>query len=128
MSDAVVVAAIGSTAGIIAAVSAVVFKVYEIMKSRKEKTLEDRVKPIIVEALEPTNRRLDAVQLDVTRMRLMSLIRNEPSDAENILIIAKVYFVDMGGNSEASKLFARWLIQENIKKPAWFKERSNNDN
>lgn len=127
MSDAVIVAIIGGAAGITTALTTGAIKVYELIKASKEKSLEDRVKPIIVEALEPTNRRLDAVQLDVTRMRLMSLIRNEPSDAENILIIAKIYFVDMGGNSEASKLFARWLKQENIKKPAWFKERSNND-
>ena len=127
MSEAVIIAIIGGAAGIITALTTGGIKIYELIKASKEKSLEDRVKPIIVEALEPTNRRLDAVQLDVTRMRLMSLIRNEPSDAENILIIAKIYFVDMGGNSEASKLFARWLKQENIKKPEWFIERSNND-
>ena len=124
MSDTVIIAIIGGAAGIITALTTGIVKIYELFKSSKEKSLEDRVKPIIVEALEPTNRRLDAMQLDVTRMRLMSLIRNEPSDAENILIIAKTYFENMGGNSEASKQFARWLKQENIKKPEWFNERS----
>lgn len=127
MSEAVIIAIIGGAAGITTALTTGAIKVYELFKARKEKTLEDRVRPIIVEALEPTNRRLDAMQLDVTRMRLMSLIRNEPSDAENILIIAKIYFESMAGNSEASKQFARWLKQENIKKPEWFNERSKND-
>lgn len=126
MSDAVIIAIIGGAAGIITALFTGAIKIYELIKASKEHSLEDRVKPIIVEALEPTNRRLDAMQLDVTRMRLMSLIRNEPSDAENILIIAKTYFENMGGNSEASKQFARWLKQENIKKPEWFNERSKN--
>ena len=120
MSEAIIVALIGGGAGFVTALFTVGLKVYEIRKANKEKTLEERIKPVIVDAIRPTNDKLDAVQIDVTRMRLLDLIRYEPEDAENILDIGEKYFRGMHGNSEASKQFNRWLKEHNIKKPAWF--------
>lgn len=121
MSEAIIVAIIGGGAGFITALFTVGLKIHEIHKTNKEKTFEERIKPVIVDALRPTNDKLDAMQVDVTRIRLLDLIRHEPTDAENILNVAKIYFNKMDGNSEASKQFSRWLELENIKKPDWFK-------
>lgn len=121
MSEAIIVAIIGGGAGFITALFTIGLRIYEIHNANKEKTLEERIKPVIVDAIRPTNDKLDAMQIDVTRIRLLDLIRHEPTDAENILSVAKIYFSNMNGNSEASKQFDRWLELENIKKPEWFK-------
>lgn len=120
MSEAIIVAIIGGGAGFITALFTIGLKIYEIRKANKEKTLEERIKPVIVDAIRPTNDKLDAMQVDVTRIRLLDLIRHEPTDAENILKVAKIYFGGMHGNTEASKQFDRWLKEQHIKKPEWF--------
>ena len=123
MSEGVIIAWIGGAAGIIAAVTTLISKVYEIWKDHKGETLEQQISPIVEKALVPVNAKLDYMQTDVTRMRLLTLIRHEPKDAENILIVGKIYFSQMHGNSEASKRFARWLKEQNIKAPDWFIEK-----
>lgn len=121
MGETIIIALIGGGAGIISAIATVGFKIHEIMQARKGRTLEARMAPIIERGLKPTNDKIDALQLDVTRLRLLSLIRNEPKDAENILKIASLYFATLKGDSEASKQFTAWLRQEDIKCPEWFK-------
>lgn len=121
MSEAIIVAIIGGGAGFVTALFTVGLKIYEIRKANKEKSFEERIKPVIDEAIAPTNKRIDNMQVDVTRMRLLNLIRDEPTDAENILLVGKLYFDGMRGNTEASKQFDKWLKKENIKKPEWFK-------
>lgn len=124
MSNEIIVAIIGGAAGIIGALSVLVDKIYNIVKERRGNTLEKRVatvvEPIISDAVKPIITKQDMIQRDVTRMRLLDLIRHEPHDAENILMVGKIYFGDFKGNSEASKQFARWLKNENIKRPEWF--------
>lgn len=119
--NAVTLAFIGAAAGIISALTTFGIKVYEIYKERSGESFESKVVPIIQKAMEPTNRKIDNIQLDVTRMRLLSLIRNEPKDAENILKVGNLYFSTLHGNTEASKLFSHWLVEEDIKCPEWFK-------
>ena len=123
MSEAIIVAIIGGGAGFITALSTIALKLYDIHKANKEKSLEERIKPVIVEAIKPTNDKLDAMQTDVTRIRLLDLMRYEPTDAENILAVGKIYFKNMKGNSEASKQFARWLKEQHIKTPEWFNDK-----
>lgn len=120
MSETIILAIIGGAAGIISAVGTLCFKIYEIISARKEKSMEDRIRPVIEDVIKPTNDRLDYMQKDVTRMRLLDLIRYEPDDAENILMVGKLYFENMHGNTEASKQFSRWLKEQHIKKPIWF--------
>lgn len=124
MSDAVAIALIGGAAGMLTALTVFVSKIYDIYNEHKGNTLENRVadvvKPIVDEAIAPVAEGQKMIQRDVTRMRLLSLIRHEPEDAENILMVGRIYFDGFHGNSEASKQFARWLKQEHIKKPSWF--------
>lgn len=124
MSDTVIVAIVGGIAGIVTTLITGIPKLFEMWKAHKGDTIEVRIKNAMDETFkkcsEMTNKKLDNIQRDVTRMRLLSLMRHEPEDAENILIVAKMYFKDMEGNSEASKCFAKWLKKENIKRPSWF--------
>lgn len=120
MNEAEILALTGGIAGVIAALTTLLTKVYEMWKEHRGENIESKITPVVEKALVPINFKLDNMQVDVTRMRLLSLMRHEPKDAENILIIARSYFSQMKGNSEASKQFSRWLKQENIKKPEWF--------
>lgn len=120
MSDAVIIAIIGGTAGIITAVGTIFFKWYDIVQKKKEAGFADEVRKVVKEEVKIVDDKLDGLQRDVTRMRLLDIIRNEPSDADNCLKVAKLYFDGYHGNSEASKQFAKWLKQEKIKKPEWF--------
>ena len=120
MNEAEILALTGGIAGVIAALTTLLTKVYEMWKEHRGENIESKITPVVERALVPVNFKLDNMQVDVTRMRLLSLMRHEPKDAENILIIARSYFSQMKGNSEASKQFSRWLKQENIKKPEWF--------
>lgn len=119
--NVIIVAVVAAAAGIISTVATVVEKIITWRKAKKGETLKQKLVPIMEEVLEPLTHKVDDMQVDLTRMRLLNLIRHDPHDAENILKIANQYFEYMHGNSEASKLFSKWLVQENIKCPEWFK-------
>ena len=125
MSDAVIIAVIGGVCGIVTTLITGIPKLYEMWKNYKGDTVEARIEKAMSEAMKKcssiTNEKLDGLQRDVTRIRLMYLIYREPQDAENILSVAKLYFTGLCGNSEASKVFSRWLKEQNIRKPSWFK-------
>lgn len=125
MSDVVIVAVVGGVCGIITTLITGIPKLYEMYKNYKGDTVEARIEKAMQDAMKKcskmTNEKLDNIQRDVTRMRLMSLMQYEPLDAENILRVGKIYFDGMKGNSEASKRFNKWLKEQNIKKPSWFK-------
>lgn len=124
MSDAVIIAMIGGICGIVTTLITGVPKLYEMWKNHKGDTIEARIEKAMQEAMKKcsaiTNEKLDGIQRDVTRIRLMYLMHHEPQDAENILTVAKIYFNGLHGNTEASKVFSRWLKEQNIKKPSWF--------
>lgn len=136
MSDAVVIAIVGGGCGIITTLITGIPKLYELWREHRGDTIESRVGEIMSEAMEQcsntTNEKIDALrgdvcnlQKDVTRLRLIYLIHNEPTDAENILSIGKLYFGDLHGNSEAKNIFERWLVEQDIKQPLWLKEDGN---
>lgn len=136
MSDAVVIAIIGGGCGIATTLITGIPKLYELWKEHKGDTLESRIERAMNEAMKQcsnaTNKKIDAlrgdigsIQKDVTRLRLIYLIHNEPTDAENILSIGRLYFGDLRGNSEAKNIFERWLLEQGIKRPLWLKEDDN---
>ena len=48
------------------------------------------------------------------RNDLLMAIRIDPDNTREIMIIAKRYFLELNGNSYASKPFARWAIEHNV--------------
>lgn len=130
MSDVVIVAVVGGICGIITTFITGVPKIYEMWKVYKGDTVEARIEKAMQEAMKKcssiTNEKLDGIQRDVTRLRLMLLMYHEPDDVENILVIGKIYFNGLHGNTEASKVFNRWLKKQGIKKPDWFEYEEDN--
>ena len=56
------------------------------------------------------------------RTQLMLLMADYPRKADEILELAKHYFVVLKGNSFVKNLFSDWLKSQNIDEPEWFKE------
>ena len=63
------------------------------------------------------------------RTQLMLLMADYPRKADEILEVAKHYFVILKGNSFIKTLFSDWLKSQNIDPPEWFREaNSEKDN
>ena len=45
-----------------------------------------------------------------------------PNNLDEILEVARHYFVVLKGNSFVKALFKDWLVSQNIDEPEWFKE------
>lgn len=50
----------------------------------------------------------------VSRMELLSLIRNDPNNVDAILQVAEYYFVELDGNAYAHTIFERWATEHNV--------------
>lgn len=68
----------------------------------------------ILERLERVERRVVAGELISERNDLLMGIRTDPDNTEEIMLIAKRYFLELNGNSYASKPFAKWALERQI--------------
>lgn len=68
----------------------------------------------IMERLERVERRVVAGELISERNDLLMGIRTNPDNTEEIMLIAKRYFLELNGNSYASKPFAKWALERQI--------------
>lgn len=50
----------------------------------------------------------------LTRMELMGLIRNNPENTDAILQVAEYYFVQLDGNAYAHAMFEKWAKEQNV--------------
>lgn len=75
---------------------------------------------------DPVDKRLDRLELDGLRMQLLFLIKLCPKEHTEILKIAEHYFDDLHGNWYMTSIFNKWLTDNEIAEPEWF--RKGNDN
>ena len=50
----------------------------------------------------------------VTRMELLSLIRDDPENVDAILQVAEYYFVELDGNAYAHSIFEKWATKHDV--------------
>lgn len=50
----------------------------------------------------------------VSRMELLSLIRDDPDNVDAILQVAEYYFVELDGNAYAHAIFEKWATEHNV--------------
>lgn len=62
------------------------------------------------------------------RTQLMLLIADYPRKTDEILEVAKHYFLILKGNSFIKSLFSDWLKSQNIDPPEWFREVNSEKN
>lgn len=59
---------------------------------------------------------------DELRTQLLMLIADYPHENSEIMKLSEHYFSDLNGNWYLTSLFNKWLEENNIAKPEWFKE------
>lgn len=64
--------------------------------------------------LQPIADKVSAIEMDTTRIQLITLIREDPDNTESILKIARHYFVDLSGDWYATALFNDWCAERDI--------------
>jgi len=71
-------------------------------------------------------KKLDRMERDSLRTQLLLLILLRPEEKQEILTIAEHYFRKppngLAGDWYMSSLFNKWIVQEGIAEPEWFKE------
>lgn len=109
-------AAFGGTAGLVTAISGIVFKVIDYRKAKRGETIEARLEPILKQ-IQAQQAELHEIRLDTLRTQLYIKIEHEPKNHDTILKIAHRYFVEYGGDWVATTDFQAWADREHIKIP-----------
>lgn len=60
---------------------------------------------------------------DLCRYQLLLLMAVYPNEKQEIMTVAKRYFVDLQGNWYASSIFRKYLQDHQIEPPLWFLNR-----
>ena len=50
----------------------------------------------------------------VTRMELMTLLRNDPDNKDAILAVAEHYFIELDGNAYVHAMFEKWAKEHDV--------------
>lgn len=76
--------------------------------------IANRLSADINSKLEPIADKVSAIEMDTTRIQLITLIREDPDNTESILKIARHYFVDLSGDWYATAIFQNWCAERDI--------------
>lgn len=96
-----------------------VFGFIQFLISRHDDKDEERKK--VENALADINDKLNKSQKDTLRTQLLLLILMKPDEKHEILTIGEHYFVKLKGNWYMTSIFKKWLKQNNVEEPEWFK-------
>lgn len=109
--ETIIIAIVGS--GAFSAFIAGIFNLIQNKKSRL-KNIEDKLANI--------EKNQKQSEKDELRTQLLLLLADYPHESSEILKIAEHYFSDLEGNWYCTSLFNKWLEENNIAQPEWFKE------
>ena len=65
---------------------------------------------------------LSKLERDICRTQLLLMLSDYSHEQQEIMKLAKHYFGDLEGNWYMSSIFNKWIEENNIGKPEWFKE------
>lgn len=60
-------------------------------------------------------------ELDAVRLQMLVMMSDYPHETAEIMRIAQHYFSDLHGNWYLTSMFNKWLENNGIAKPEWFK-------
>ena len=106
----IIIAILGS-----GALSAIIAGVFNLIVNRKGrlKKIEDR--------LDQIDKKLQQNEKDELRTQLLLLLSDYPHEIAEILKISEYYFANLEGNWYCTSLFNKWLEENDIARPEWFK-------
>lgn len=105
-----VIAIVGS-----GALSALIAGIFNLVVNRRGRIAA------IEEKLDTIAGQLANTEKDELRTQLLLMISDYPIEQQEILKLAEHYFKDLEGNWYASTLFQKWLDQNHVVCPQWFK-------
>lgn len=73
------------------------------------------------EGLELLKKKLGKLEKDSVRTQLLVLMSDYSDNKQEILEVAQHYFADCKGNWYMTSMFSKWLTDNSIGKPEWFK-------
>ena len=92
--------------------SAGLFSMIQFFVMRHDRKKEDLV------GIKKEINKLRKAQIDtntrVTRMELLSLIRDDPNNVDAILQVAEYYFIELDGNAYAHAVFEKWAKEHGV--------------
>lgn len=115
--ETIIVAILGSS--VLSALISGIFNAINNSKKQKREVADQLV--IINNRLSTIEKNQVVGEKDQLRTQLLMMISDYPEEHAEILELAKHYFEDLDGNWYLSSLFNKWLTEENITKPSWFK-------
>lgn len=62
-------------------------------------------------------------QRDRKRQQLLTLMYHDPTNIDTIMVVAKVYFKKLDGNWYMDSQFSRWMKEQGVEPPSWFKNK-----
>lgn len=111
MTEAIVIAVVGS-----GALSALISGIFNLISNSTKRRRE------ITDKLDRIEKNQIKAEKDQCRTQLLLMIADYPTESKEILELAKHYFKDLKGNWFATPIFNKWLEDNNIGKPEWFRE------
>lgn len=121
------IASIGGLAGLISAVSTIVFKIIEYKKTQRGETLDAKLDAKLQPILDELRNRqkenlslqeeLREIRLDTTRTQMIMLMEHQPHNHDTILKVAERYFCTLKGDWYCTSLFKDWAKGEEIEIP-----------
>lgn len=114
MSDTIIIALLGAFCG------SGVMGLIQFLITRKDDK-ESRLKKVEKE-INKVNEDLEQYKIDLTRVQLLLLISLFPYDCNEILKVGEKYFEELKGNWYMGSIFMKWLNEQQLPAPHWFKE------
>ena len=93
---------------------------FQFLITRKDNKKNNLVE--IGERLKSIDNSLNLLEKDGCRTQLLILISDYPERQDEIMKLAKHYFYDLKGDWYLTSLFEKWLDENEMIKPSWFKE------
>lgn len=87
-------------------------------------TRHDKKKGIFKQILDKLNehdKRFERQERDTCRTQMLVLMSDYPNETQELMKLAKHYFVDLNGDWYATTLFQNYLHKNNIPLPPWFR-------
>lgn len=92
--------------------SAGVFSLIQFFVVRHDRKKEDLVG--IRKEINKLRKAQTDTNIRVTRMELLSLIRDDPNNVDAILQVAEYYFIELDGNAYAHAVFEKWAKEHGV--------------
>lgn len=77
------------------------------------------------DVLESLKKKLNKLEKDSVRTQLLLLMSDYSGNQQEILEVAQHYFADCKGNWYMTSMFSKWLTDNDIGQPEWFKGGNN---